>query len=275
MVVSIDSVSLNVKGPSLTLTLDAGQTLGVYGPAASGKSTICRVLAGLERAKRGSVRVPKSVAFAEARSVGRRGTPLGVAQQYAGPGGASRVAGALSAVKLWDKRKEPLSNLSPGELAGVDLLPALAGHARLIVIDGLLDAMDLWMLESVTLSLETRLREGSAMILSTNRPEFARRLDTLVVMNHRSIVFAGGLTDLERRAPSTTIEVETQRQPGVRALVEPFQVSIRKLDDGRLEIQSNEGQKLAAKLLTEGYGDVKTLVTRRLSNEELLRSLIA
>jgi hypothetical protein len=61
---------------------------------------------------------------------------------------------------------------------------------------------------------------------------------------------------------------------GVRALVAPFEVSVRDTDDG-VVMQASEGQQLAAKLLLEGYGDVKLVVLRSPTLEEALLSLFS
>lgn len=269
----VDSVSLQSSGPTLTLSLGPGRSIGVFGPAASGKSKLLRVLAGQERPAKGVVELKAPIAIADLRLVTRRVTPESIAKKLAGHGGANRVAEALAATRLWDVRKEMVANLSDAQLEALELLPILAGEAKLLVIDGHLDALDPWTLDSASSLLAQRLMNGAALVLASNRAEVSRRVDTIVALKDQRIVFAGTYADLERKHPVSELIVETHDQKGVRALVEPFEVTMTEVEGG-VKMQASEGQKIAAKLLSEGYGDVKSVVIKRPTPEELLRGLL-
>lgn len=273
-IVRVDSVSLAASGASLTVTLPAGRAIGLFGPAGSGKSHLFRILTKQEKPGQGSVKITGEIALGDRDGLSRRATPESIARKGAGHGGATRIAEALSATRLWDVRHSALSALSDSQLTSVGLLAPLSGQAKLIGIDGLLDSLDPWTFESVTALLGKRLTEGAALVLASNRAELARRVDTVVALNHDKIVFAGSYADLERRMPTSEVVVETHEQRGVRALVAPFEVSIAETEGG-LRIQAAESQKIAAKLLTEGYGDIKATVLRRPTPDELLRSLLS
>lgn len=272
MILDIDSLSLRPKGPTLTLHLEPGQSIGVFGPAGSGKSYFVRVLRGIERPARGLVRRSKG-AGSEQPAIGRRQTPLDLLKRSTGSPSATQIATVLTSMSLWDQRQTPIPDLSPGQSAACEIAAAICSNSKLIAIDGKLDLLDPWTLPSAMNLIGNRLREGAALVLATNRPEFARRVDTLVVLKDGEIAFAGSYADLERIAGRSEIIVETKHQPGVRAIAAPFEVSMEKTPDG-VKLQAKEGQKLAAKLLTEGYGDIKSIVLKSPEPAELLRAVL-
>jgi ABC-type multidrug transport system ATPase subunit len=272
-VLTLDSVSLQQGTPSLTVQLGHGRALAVFGPAGSGKSHLLRVVAGLEKPAQGSVRHNGLVTLAEIRGITRRLTPFTLAKRLAGASGSDRMAEALHATRLWEVAKTPIVELSPGQQTACSLLAPLMAHSGLFVLDGSLDALDIWALRSVLDLLADRLRKGAALVMSTNRPELAKRTDTLAVLNDKRVIYAGSYAELERKASQTELTIQSHQQPGVRALVAPFEVSITKVEGG-MKIVAAEGQQIAAKLLAEGYGDVKAVVISKPSEEEILRDLI-
>ncbi len=273
MNIKIDSVSLEATGPTVTMNLEAGRTLGIFGPSSSGKSKLLRTIAGLERPTRGKVKLAEAAAIAEIRGLTRRVSPLSLAKRAAGQGGATRVAEALSATRLWDQKKTSISSFSNAQLAACEIMVALASPSRILAFDGQFECLDLWTQATVLALMGKRLREGASLILASNSAQLAGRVDTLVVLKSQRIVFAGSIQALERKFPQSEITIETTHHQGVRALVQPLSLKVEKVQGG-IRAQVAEGQNLAAKLLTEGYGDVKAVIWKRPTVEDLLKTLI-
>lgn len=260
---------LEKKGPALSLDLRAGQSMGVYGPSGSGKSEFLRCVAGLAKGARGSVRCEAEAALAGQPKLTRRDTPEALARRAAGRSGASRAAEALAAAGLWEARKTSAESLSSGQRAAAEMLAVLAGTAPLGVLDGQLERVDPWCRHRVLDLLNRRRSEGMAAIVATGLPELLMQFDLVVVWSHRSPAFAGPPADLARRHGPVALEVETVSQEGVRALCDPFQVRCQTTEDG-VRIEADAGQSVAAHLLREGYGDVRAIITREPTPEELL-----
>ncbi len=271
-VLSLDGVSLSPSGPTLTVLIEARHALAIVGRSGSGKSRLLQVMAGLEKPKRGQAQIQGSAEVCAAGTLPRRATPELLAKGPAAQGGAARAAEALSALGLWEVRARSIAELSPGLLAGAEMAAALASKAQLILIDGQLDRLDPWTLRSTLSLLEKRVAAGAALCLVTNRAELASRTDTLVVLRSQRIAYAGSFSDLASSGPQTQVEVETQNRPGVRALVKPFEVDITETMGG-LCFRAREGQALVAKLLLEGYGDVRSMLVRKPTFDELLDSI--
>lgn len=270
-VLGIEHLGLAESGPTLTLSIGKGQAIGIAGPAASGKSHLMSVLSGAERPVQGSVRRYGSLAMVEGASLFRR-TRVQALLKKVGGFGNGKLADLLVATHLQDARSSLVSDLSPGQRAACELIGPLSSGADLILIDGQLDRLDPWVLRS-TLNYLSQLRsEGTAFVVTTNRPDLIASFDALIVLRHGYVRFAGTVDDLLRIGPPHRLQVATENRPGVQSLVAPFEVSIEEAPDG-VRMQAAEGQTLAARLLLEGYGDVKFVVTRPPTIEEALLSL--
>jgi ABC-type multidrug transport system ATPase subunit len=270
-ILSLDHVALQSKGNTLSMSLSAGQSMCVMGPAASGKTRLLSVLARLERPVRGTVHAPAQISVAGRQELSRRTKPMVLARRSASE--PHKAAEILSALRLWDARQKPISHLSEAQVAACELIEPLAGSADLILIDGHFDSLDPWTLSGALQALRARLGAGAVAVVSTNRPDLVETFDSVVVLMDQGVIFAGSPQELMRRGPERQIEVSTTDVSAVRALVEPFVVSVRE-DEGGVTLQAREAQPLAAKLLVEGYGTVKFLYLRRQTVEDTLKSLI-
>lgn len=143
-----------------------------------------------------------------------------------------------------------------------------------MVVDGQLDQLDPWSLKKVMEAFQKRLNVGYGLIVVTNRPELAAFFDHLVVMQASGIRFVGTVEELLRQHGEARIEVETQNQSGVRALIAPFEISISETESGAI-LKAAEGQQLAARLLSEGYGDIKMVILKEPTIESALDELLS
>jgi hypothetical protein len=112
-----------------------------------------------------------------------------------------------------------------------------------------------------------------SLIAATNRLELGSEFDALVVLSGGSIRFAGSPAELVRKTESHEFTVSAKDHSGVRALVSPFSVSVQQVGED-LCIRAAEGQELAARLLLEGYGNVRHVVYRTPTIAEALLNLI-
>ena len=269
-VLKLRSVGLAAHGPVLTLTLNRGQSVAIVGPAASGKTRLLRFMTGQDAPPAGQVQVAGKAGW-PGPIKDKKQTPQQVARS-SGSGQASRASEALNATRLWEFRQTPISELSPGQQAACELLPLLVHDDSLVCLDGALDHLDPWAFRSVFDLITSRMASGTAFAFVTNRPDLVEQCDLIVAVSEGHVKHAGRVQDLVKKAPHT-LEVTSDRDAGVRALVKPFAVDVKQRN-GAVHLQTNDGQQLAAKLLLEGYGDVRYVVHRQPTVEECLLGLI-
>jgi spermidine/putrescine transport system ATP-binding protein len=198
-----------LKGISFSLA--AGETLCLLGASGSGKSTILRIIAGLEEAESGEVRwegtslagVPVhqrnfGLMFQDYALFPHLDVSANVAfglemQQWAKPDRERRVAEVLEQVKLTAFAQRRVTELSGGEQQRVALARALAPRPRLLMLDEPLGALDRAMREKLVEELRGILRQsGIPAIYVTHDQEEAFTLADQILLLHEGQVAQAG-----------------------------------------------------------------------------------
>jgi len=271
-ILSLEQMAIVSSGATLSMSVRAGQSLAIVGPASSGKTHFLHVIAGIDRAAQGSVRIHGSIGVASGDGVSRRTKVQSCLPRNDITPKGLRVTDLLYKLRLGEARYKPIGELSPGQFAAYELLAPLISDANLILIDGQLDHLDPWVLKEVLGVLRILQAQGTSFVAATNRPDLVAQFDAVIVLKDKQVRFAGSIEDLRRLGPPHSVHVATENQQGVRALVAPFQVSVEQTPEG-LRFEATEGQQLTARLLLEGYGDVQYVISRPSTLEEALLSL--
>ena len=190
----LNDVSLNVA---------TGEMLAILGPSGCGKSTLLRVVAGLLRADRGTVRI----AGREMNGVPPRDRGIGfVFQDYAlfpkmtvrdniafglrvrgvPPGDRNRkTSEMLELVGLAEEADRPVETLSGGQRQRVALARALAVSPSLLLLDEPLSALDIKVRERLRREIAAvQKKVGITTLIVTHDQEEAMELgDRIAVMN--------------------------------------------------------------------------------------------
>jgi putative ABC transport system ATP-binding protein len=189
----------------ISLSIDAGTTVGLVGPSGSGKSTLMMILGGLERASAGQVEVAGcdlSTLGEDALARFRRENVgivfqsfhlvptmtalenVAVPLELAGRKDAFVLAHeGLEAVGLAHRLSHYPSQLSGGEQQRVAIARAFAVRPKLLLADeptGNLDGAT----GKQVIDLLFKLHEeaGTTFLLITHDPELARRCDRIVAL---------------------------------------------------------------------------------------------
>jgi putative ABC transport system ATP-binding protein len=189
----------------IDLHIGAGEAIGLVGPSGSGKSTLLMVMAGLERADTGAVKVAgEDLGALDEDALARfRGRNVGIVFQsfhliptmtalenvavpleLAGAADATeRALRELAAVGLSERRDHYPAELSGGEQQRVALARALAPNPSILIADeptGNLDEQT--GADIVDLMFAGHAERGTTLVLVTHDPALARRCDRVVRM---------------------------------------------------------------------------------------------
>jgi ABC-type multidrug transport system ATPase subunit len=257
-------------GPTVTLTVEPGQTLCVVGPAGAGKSKLLRVIAKSEPADRGAVGFSGKAVVPE--PCNRKLRPQDVSHRK-GSNRAALATDVLSQLGLWEVRQKVIGELPPGQIAACDLLEIFMGDARLVVLDGDFDRLDPWARQGALRLMRDCCSRGAIFVVATDHVELAAQFDWLVVMREHQPVYSGRVSELAATRGQRSVTIESERNRGVRALVEPLLVSVARTETG-YHLQPGPGQEHTAKLLRDGYGDVKYVVTDEKPLAEIVLELV-
>ena len=198
----------------ISLTVKAGETLGLVGPSGSGKSSLLMLMGGLERATSGKVAALgqdlgslNEDGLARFRR-GRMGVVfqnfhliptmtalenVAVPLEIAGDAGAFAKAEAeLKAMGLGHRLDHYPAQLSGGEQQRVALARAAAPRPAILLADeptGNLDATNGAAVMELLFSLRDRF--GATLIMVTHAPELAARCDRVVRLADGLVVGEG------------------------------------------------------------------------------------
>ncbi|MBM2614228.1 ABC transporter ATP-binding protein [Actinoplanes sp. LDG1-06] len=187
------------------LRLHQGDVVALLGPSGTGKTTLLRILAGLDAADDGRVLVPKarSVVFQEPRLVPARrvwrNVVLGSRHVRRD---RSRAVRALTEVGLASHQNAWPVTLSGGEAQRVALARALATEPGLLLLDEPFAALDaLTRIRMHDLVAELIGRHNPAVLLVTHD------VDEAILLADRILILDGGTIGVD-----VTVDIEKPRQ---------------------------------------------------------------
>lgn len=212
---------------NVSLTLQAGDGLGIIGPAASGKSTLARTLVGAWSPRRGIVRLDGAALDQWAgddlgRHIGYLPQDIElfagtVAQNIARFDSEATSEAILAAarqagvhdliVRLPDGYETNLgergSVLSAGQRQRIALARALYGEPFLVVLDEPNSNLDAEGDAALTSAIAAVRERGGIVVVVAHRPSALAGLDTILVMSGGQVAAFGPKDEVLRRAAPT------------------------------------------------------------------------
>ncbi len=229
-----DSPVLN----NLHLELEAGTTLAVVGPTASGKSSLCRLLARLWDPDTGAIRLegrdlrsfapselPREVAYVAQDAflfdtTVRSNITLDDDYTEEEVEEAIRLAGASDFVKelpdgLDTQLGERGTTLSGGQRQRIALARALIRKPRLLILDDATSAVDPSVESAILRSLK-KAELPSTIVVVAYRPSSIRLADEVVFVNEKTILGHGTHQELLSTVPGYARLVQAYEQEALR-----------------------------------------------------------
>jgi ABC-2 type transport system ATP-binding protein len=198
----------------LTLSIAAGEVLGIAGPNGAGKSTMLSILLGYLRASSGVVTIdgrrPRQYVerygvsyLTELIAIPPRWTTESALRRYAALshlGGASataRVNAAIESLGLEEHRRKQVRQLSKGNLQRLGIAQALLADSDLVIFDEPTHGLDpVWTQRFRDIVRDLRRASRTMIIASHNLDELERLTDRVAILSQgklQRVVVPGGV----------------------------------------------------------------------------------
>lgn len=171
----------------IDLTIERGETVAVIGPSGIGKSTLLRIVAGIDTAFDGEVPQSKSLAmmFQQPTLLPWRSALDNLLIVHPGLG-SDRAGQALERVGLAQKANAFPGQLSLGQQRRLSMARAFAGTPELLIMDEPFVSLDPDLADSMLALTETLIAEHrpATLFVTHSRPEAER-------LAHRVLILQG------------------------------------------------------------------------------------
>ena len=195
----------------ISLSIEAGETVGVLGPSGAGKTSLLMIMAGLESLTGGSISLAENdiTTMGEDALAALRRDQVGIVFQafrlipsmtalqnvavpmeLAGRRDADEMAAtALEAVGLGHRKTHLPDQMSGGEQQRVAIARAIAARPRILLADEPTGNLDSGTSEKVIATLfEATKSAGAALVLVTHDADLAERCERVLTIEDGRIV---------------------------------------------------------------------------------------
>ncbi|HZG85312.1 ABC transporter ATP-binding protein [Paenibacillus sp.] len=207
----------------VTLDVPPGHIYGLLGPSGAGKTTVVKMIAGLETPSAGSVevlgeRMPKlslqprigymaqSDALYADLTAGENLDFFASLYGLRGVRKEARVAAALELVNLASDRRKRVGQFSGGMKRRLSLAVALLHEPAVLILDEPTVGIDPLLRRDIWAELERIRRSGTSILVTTHVMDEAEHCGTLALMREGALIAAGSPAELKAATGSATIE---------------------------------------------------------------------
>ncbi|QOY36564.1 ABC transporter ATP-binding protein [Anaerobacillus isosaccharinicus] len=200
-----------------------GEIFGLLGPSGAGKTTLVKMIAGIDTATSGSIKVLDVVMpnlkvlnkvgfMAQSDALYGELTALENLDFFAtiyhlkGSIKKERIREVMELVNLLDDIKKPVNQFSGGMKRRLSLGISLLHQPEILILDEPTVGMDPVLRQSIWDELKRLSRNGTTIIVTTHVMDEAEKCDRLAMLRNGRLIATGSTEELKKQTGSATIE---------------------------------------------------------------------
>ena len=275
----------------ISLRVFQGEIFGILGRSGGGKTTLLRILAGLDKPNSGSVVIQ---AFEDDNSDWVDTIPA-VALQSPGVapeltvnenmrlfarlwglprrGRSAKIAKYLEMLELSDLRMRRVRDLPHSAKIRLELARTLVSESNIVMIDCLLETLPQHIHINVWRHLQSRAKNGAAIIIATVSSQEAELCERISLIKNGRIEFIGAPEELIRSVGPNTIVVKAVRPPLVMEKIKEKLCVAVEQRDGALVFTTSNGCAAVSEIISELGSDISAVYLQQPNLADALEKL--
>lgn len=207
----------------ISVNVFKGEIFGLLGPSGAGKTTLVKMIAGIDTATSGSIKVLDVVMpnlsilnkvgyMAQSDALYGELTALENLDFFAtiyrlkGSIKKERIREVMTLVNLLDDIKKPVNQFSGGMKRRLSLGISLLHQPEILILDEPTVGMDPVLRQSIWGELKRLSRNGTTIIVTTHVMDEAEKCDRLAMLRDGRLIATGSTEDLKKQTGAATIE---------------------------------------------------------------------
>lgn len=207
----------------INLEVNQGEIFGLLGPSGAGKTTLVKIIAGIDTSNNGTVQVinvsmPNLTVMNKIGFMAQSDALYGelsakenlefFAAIYGLKGAKrkDRIHQVLALVNLVHDIKKPVNQFSGGMKRRLSLAASLLHEPEILILDEPTVGIDPVLRQSIWNELKRLSKEGTTIIVTTHAMDEAEKCDRLGMIRDGHLIASGSPDELKQKTGSSTIE---------------------------------------------------------------------
>lgn len=200
-----------------------GEIFGLLGPSGAGKTTLVKLLAGIEEATCGTIKVLDVVMpnlkivnkvgyMAQSDALYNELTAIENLDFFAaiyglkGAAKKARIIEVMKLVNLIDALKKPINQFSGGMKRRLSLAISLLHEPEILILDEPTVGIDPLLRQSIWGELKRLSRKGTTIIVTTHVMDEAEKCDRLAMLREGMVIATGSTEELKKLSGALSLE---------------------------------------------------------------------
>ncbi|MCX8001082.1 MAG: ABC transporter ATP-binding protein [Anoxybacillus mongoliensis] len=218
----------------VSLTVNEGEIFGMLGPSGAGKTTIVKMIAGIDTATKGEihvlgVRMPNLQTMARIGFMAQSDALYGeltalenldfFASIYGlkGKKKKQRIDEVLELVNLTDDRKKVIHQFSGGMKRRLSLAASLLHEPEVLILDEPTVGIDPLLRQAIWEELERIRQQGTTIVVTTHVMDEAEKCMRLAMIRNGQLIAIGSPEQLKKQTNALTLEQAFLQFGGVQS----------------------------------------------------------